>query len=125
MSVKRTRSERISAKREQIIQMQNDLKRLESEDKAAERKARTKRLCRRGGFLESVLPDTIILSDERFEAFVKKHIANEHGLRMLNKFKAEQERDDTDAVTPDSAQTIANTPEKPTQPIENNSNDKN
>ena len=95
MSTRRTRTERISAKRAELIQMQNELKRLEKEEKEAERKARTKRLCRRAGFIESLMPDTIVLSDDRFEWFAKKHFANNYGVKILNELVAEQEKEDT------------------------------
>ena len=94
MAAKRSRPERIVLKREHILQLENELKVLENQEKEAERKARTKRLCRRGGFIESLLPDTVILSDDRFESFVKRHIANKYGTDMLNKLKTEQEKED-------------------------------
>ena len=93
MSTRRTRPERISVKRAELIQMQNELKRLEREEKEAERKARTKRLCKRAGFIESILPDTITLSDDRFEKLVKMHFANVHGAKMLNDLLTEQEKE--------------------------------
>jgi len=92
MSTRRTRPERISVKRAELIQMQNELKRLEREEKEAERKARTKRLCKRAGFIESILPDTITLSDDRFEKLVKMHFANVHGAKMLNDLVTEQKK---------------------------------
>ena len=98
MSTRRTRPERISVKRAELIQMQNELKRLEREEKEAERKARTKRLCKRAGFIESILPDTIILSDDRFENLVKMHFANVHGVKTLNDLIAEQEKENTTQI---------------------------
>jgi len=67
MSTNKTRAERITAKRKQITEMENDVKRLVNEEKEFQRKARTRRLCKRAGLLESLLPDTITLSDDRFE----------------------------------------------------------
>ena len=104
MSSKRTTTEKMEDTREKIAELQNYLKKLENTDKEAKRKARTKRLCRRGGFLESVLPETITLSEDRFDAFVKKHIANDHGLRILNKLLAEQEKEDADNTTTEIVQ---------------------
>ena len=46
-------------------------------------KARTNRLCKRHGLLESVLPVTIALTEEQYEKFVKQHIANKHGIAAL------------------------------------------
>ena len=111
MSTRRTRTERISAKRATLIQMQNELKKLEKEEKDAERRARTKRLCRRAGFIESLMPDTITLSDDRFDRFVKKHFANSYGVKILNELVAEQAKEDTSQIKPEA---VSN-PTKPTQ----------
>ena len=91
--------------------MQNELKRLEKEEKEAERRARTKRLCRRAGFIESLMPDTIILSDDRFERFAKKHFANNYGVKILKELVAEQEKEDTTQIEPE----VAADPTKPVQ----------
>ena len=59
------------------------MKQLVQKQKADERKARTKRLCSRAGLLESMLPDTIALTDEQFKSFLERTTANEFGRRML------------------------------------------
>jgi len=82
--------------------MQNELKRLEKEEKEAERRARTKRLCRRAGFIESLMPDTIILSDDRFERFAKKHFANNYGVKILKELITEQEKEDATQIEPEA-----------------------
>jgi len=102
MPARRTRKERISVKREELIQVQNELKRLENEEKEAERKARTKRFCKRAGFIESILPDTITLSDDRFERFVKNYVMNKYGIDALNKLLKEQEKEDTAQTEPET-----------------------
>ena len=102
MPVRRTRKERISVKREELIHVQNELKRLEKEEKEAERKARTKRLCKRAGFIESVLPDSVNLNDDRFERFVKNHVMNKYGIDALNKLLKEQEKEDTAQTEPET-----------------------
>ena len=61
---------------EQIQLLENQKKRLIQEQKAQERKDRTKRLCKRVGLLESMLPDTIPLSDEQFKTFMEKNHAH-------------------------------------------------
>jgi hypothetical protein len=76
-------------------QMQNEMKRLLRQEKEEDRRARTHRICKRGGLIESLLPDTIMLSDERFKAFLEKTTANKFGREALATLKAEQEKDDT------------------------------
>jgi len=44
------------------------------EAKEEERKQRTHRLCKRGGLLESLLPDTINLDDDQFRNFLEMTI---------------------------------------------------
>ena len=48
------------------------------EQKEQERKDRTNRLCKRMGFIEKPLPDTIPLTEEQFKTFVEQTIATEH-----------------------------------------------
>jgi len=107
MSKQRSKSERASALRLKISQMQNELKRIENQAKEDERKARTKRLCQRAGLLEKILPDTIALDDKRFELFVKNHIANSYGKTALHKLKAEQEKESSADETPFVEQSTA------------------
>ena len=66
-----------------IQEEQKRLKLLQNQQKEQDRKARNHRLCKRHGFLESILPDIITLTDEQFEKFVKQHIANRHGIAAL------------------------------------------
>ncbi|WWR17509.1 DUF3847 domain-containing protein [Lachnospiraceae bacterium JLR.KK008] len=40
-----------------------------------ERKDRAKRLCRRRGLFESLVPDTIPLTEEQFKTFLEKTVA--------------------------------------------------
>ena len=52
---------RRSSIEEEIKQLENKKKRLIQEQKEQERKDRTNRLCKRMGFIEKLLPDTIPL----------------------------------------------------------------
>jgi len=85
----KNRLEKIESYEEQIAQLMNRKKQEMQKHKIEERKARTKRLCSRMGLIESIIPDTIALTEERFEKFVKQHIANDHGRRILAKFTAQ------------------------------------
>ena len=62
----KTRAERIASAEKRIEQLQNRKKELLQEQKKLDDKARTHRLCKRAGLLESMLPDTIDLTDEQW-----------------------------------------------------------
>ncbi len=67
----------------------NKKKRLIQEQKEQERKDRTNRLCKRMGFIEKLLPDTIPLTEEQFKTFVEQTIATEHSRRILDGLTAQ------------------------------------
>ena len=79
----KTKIEKIVDIEEEIKQLKERQKQLQQQHKAEERKARTKRLCSRAGLLESMLPDTIALTDEQFKTFLKKTTTNDFGRRTL------------------------------------------
>ena len=79
----KTKSEKIASIQEQIAQLENQRKRLEQQQKEQERKDRTKRLCKRMGLFESMLPDTIPLTDEQFKIFLEQTVATDHSRRIL------------------------------------------
>ena len=85
----KTRVEKIAGIEEEIRQLENRRKQLVQEQKAQERKDRTKRLCRRMGLFESLLPDTIPLTEEQFKTFLEKTAAAEHGRRLLEEMTAQ------------------------------------
>jgi len=80
----KSRLEKIESIKIEIAQLENQRKRLLQAEKEQERKDRTKRLCKRAGLLESLLPDTIILTDEQFKIFLEKTIITEHSRRILD-----------------------------------------
>jgi len=79
----KTFEEKIASKDEQILQLQNEKKRLIQQQKATERKERTRRLCSRHGMLEKYMPDLIIISDEMFEDFIRTGIDTKYGRSRL------------------------------------------
>jgi hypothetical protein len=85
----KTKTERINSIEEQIAQLENERKKLIQEQKVKEKNARTSRFCKRAGLLESMLPDTKLLTHEQFEAFLKRTTANSHGRRILAEIIAE------------------------------------
>ena len=96
------KTERITSIEEKIAQLQNQKKQLLQQHKLDERKARTKRLCKRAGLLESMLPDTITLTDEQFETFLIRTTANDYGrdkLREIIALKPEPNSEVSDSAS--------------------------
>ena len=62
MATKKTLNEQIELAQQEIRQRENRLKELLQKQKVQERKERTHRLCERGGYLESMLPESISLT---------------------------------------------------------------
>ena len=85
----KTKIEKIASIEEEIKQLENKKKRLIQEQKEQERKDRTNRLCKRMGFIEKLLPDTIPLTEERFKTFVEQTIATDHSRRILDGLTAQ------------------------------------
>ncbi|MDD4509747.1 MAG: DUF3847 domain-containing protein [Oscillospiraceae bacterium] len=84
----KTKTEKIADIQVQIEQLKNQEKRLMQQQKEQERKDRTKRLCKRAGLLESLLPDTIPLTDEQFKIFLERTIITEHSRHILTEIQA-------------------------------------
>jgi len=85
----KTKSEKIADIEMQIAQLENRQKKLIQDQKLQERKDRTKRLCKRMGLFESMLPDAVILTDEQFKSFLEKTIITEHSRRILDELTAQ------------------------------------
>ncbi len=85
----KTKLEKIAGIEEEIRQLENKRKQLMQEQKAQERKDRTKRLCRRMGLFESLVPDSIPLTEEQFKTFLEKTVAAEHGRKLLDELTAQ------------------------------------
>jgi butyrate kinase len=85
----KTKLERIADYNEQIEQIKIRQKQLRQQHNAKERKDRTRRLCTRAGYIESVLPGTIPLSDEQFKSFIDKALLSEYARKILNGLAAQ------------------------------------
>ena len=96
--------EKIANIEEQIAQYENQKKQLLQQHKEQERKDRTKRLCKRAGLLESLLPDTIPLSDEQFKTFMEKTMLTDFTRRILDGLTAQNA---AAAVAPQTAEMAA------------------
>ena len=86
----KTKLEKIESIKEEINQLKERQKLLRQQHNAQERKDRTKRLCKRGGLLESMLPDTIPLSDEQFKTFMEKTMLTDFTRRILDGLTAQK-----------------------------------
>jgi len=84
----KTKLERITSINEEIRQLENQRKQLLQAQKEQERKDRVRRFCKRAALLESLAPDTILLTDERFNTFLEKTILTEYAKRILVELKA-------------------------------------
>ncbi|MDR1487522.1 MAG: DUF3847 domain-containing protein [Deltaproteobacteria bacterium] len=100
----KTAQEKIELKMTEKQQLENELKRLMQQLKAEERKALTNPMRKRRGLFESLLPDTIPLSEDNFKTFLEKTVADDFGRRSLAALKAAQEKQaapiGTDATAP-------------------------
>jgi hypothetical protein len=118
----KTTIEKIAEQKTRMEQLENELKRLMQQHKAEERKARTNRLCKRHGLFESLLPDTIPLSEDNFKTFLEKTVANDFGRRTLAALKAAQEKQTAPIGTDAAARSGEPAPAKPTNPAQGGGN---
>ena len=100
----KTKQEKIEGIQAEIKQLENQMKELIQKQKEDARKARTKRLCSRGGYLESRLPETITLTDEQYKILLEKTLFTEYAREILN------------GLTVQNAEKTAETQENVTEP---------
>ena len=120
MAKRKTVEQQIAETMEKIKQEQNALKKLQKKQTEQNNKARNHRLCKRHGFLESILPDLIDLTDEQYQKFVKQHIANSHGINALEKIKVQASttpQKPAEATAQSANTAIAKPPETTPQPV--------
>ncbi len=89
----KTKIEKIAGIEEEIRQLENKRRQLVQAQKAQERKDRTKRLCKRMGLFESLLPESISLTDEQFQIFLEKTVLTEQSRRILDGLTARRVAD--------------------------------
>jgi len=80
---RRTTAEKRISVEEQIKQLEKQRSTLLEKEKEEGRKARTHRLCKRGGIVEKLLPDLATLTDTQFDLFVEKVLLTPHTKRIL------------------------------------------
>ena len=111
----------IEASEKKIQEELRRLKQLGRQQKEQDRKDRNHRLCKRHGFLESILPVIINLTEEQFQTFVKNHIANKHGIAAISNLLEQTTQLDTTATADTKPQNggnhmLKNTTQNATKP---------
>ena len=85
----KTKAEKIADIEMQMAQLENQRKKLIQQQKQQERTDRKKRHCKRMGLFESLLPETIQLTDEQFKSFLEQTVATEHSRSLLGGLAAQ------------------------------------
>ena len=126
MANRKTLDEKITAAKLEKEQAEACIKKLLQEQKSEERKARNHRFCKRGGFMEKLLPDLALLTDDQFETFFKNTTANNYGRKALAELvpPASEPAAEPEGVT-DTTQSGGNTAPKHTGTAQNHSNNSN
>ena len=86
--MRKTLSEKIAESQARKQQIENQIKRLQQQQKSEERKARTHRLCKRGGIIEKLLPELATFTDEQFDIFLKKVMLTDYTKRTITDITA-------------------------------------
>lgn len=111
----KTKLEKIESIEEQIRQLNAQKTKIKQQHNVQERKARNHRLCKRGGFVEKLLPDLITLTEEQFETFINKTLMTDHSKRILGEMAAQNTDTATQERTGTAAQGNAPTATNPAQ----------
>jgi len=84
MANRRTLDEQIELAQKELKQKEARIKELLGRQRSKEDKARTHRLCRRGGQVEKLFPKLAIITDEQFNIFVEKALLSGYAGKILN-----------------------------------------
>jgi hypothetical protein len=84
MANRRTLDEQIELAQKELKQKEARIKELLGRQRSKEEKARTHRLCRRGGQVEKLLPKLAVITDEQFDVFVEKVLLSGYAGKILN-----------------------------------------
>ena len=75
----------IEENKKKIRQFENREKIIKQKLSVEERKARNHRLCKRGGFMESLVPEAKTMTDEEAAAFLRLALTSEEARAYLKK----------------------------------------
>ncbi|GHU35042.1 hypothetical protein FACS1894105_02950 [Clostridia bacterium] len=102
---RKTKIEKIAEADKQIQELEAYKKKLEAQYREEERKHRTNRLCERGGFIESVMPETVKLDKSQFQEFIKSTLLTPFSQRILAKMLPPKPKESAEE-TPETPQTV-------------------
>jgi hypothetical protein len=83
MANRRTLEEQIEMAQKELKEREARVKELLGRQRSKTDKERTHRLCKRGGYIEKVLPGVIVITDEQFETFVKETLLTGYAEKVL------------------------------------------
>jgi len=84
-----TVNEKVTNIEERVQKLINQKKMLIQKHKEYERKNRTHRLCKRGGMLESVQPETLNLTDEQLKTLLEKVLTSDFARNRIAEMQKE------------------------------------
>ncbi len=79
----------------QIRQYENRNKMLDRKLAIEKRKERNHRLCSRGGYMESITPELIDMTDEEAKTFIRLALTSDPARAFLKKWQKERETEKT------------------------------
>jgi len=91
MSKRKPRTTRIEEIKNQRQELAEKIKELEQKEREVEKKKRNQRISKRGGLLESLLPDIIPLTDEQLNDFLQAVLSSDLARRTLDGITAKAE----------------------------------
>ena len=89
----KSKTEKIADIEQQIMQLQNNKKRLLQEQKEHDKKARTHRLIERGAMLESLIDGAELLTNEQISELLRKTVGSSYGIKTLDSIKSQDSAD--------------------------------
>ena len=84
MANRRTLDEQIVLAQKELKEKEQRVKDLLGRQRSKEDKARTNRLCKRGGQMEKLLPKLKLITDKQFDVFVEKALLSGYAEKILN-----------------------------------------
>jgi hypothetical protein len=106
MSNRKTLEQQIEAAKAQVDEKEKRLKELLHAQREKADKARTHRLCERGGKVEKVLPDIIRLTEEQFETFVQKALLSGYAAKIIRELLPPEPANVQDSAAQDGGSAV-------------------
>ena len=111
----KTSLEKIASWDEEIAQIKNKQKLERQKHNREEQKTRNHRLCKRHALLEKMLPEIINITEEQYQTFLERAVANDYGRDKLNKIIVQGAANGIEKAPTGATPNAANATPKPTQ----------